>query len=134
VTLPQRRAPIARSRGAMARTPIKRRGRPKSHTETRGTPAFNEWLHLQPPVCRHLPSLCFGGVHAAHLTPKNEKATGRKGHHRFIVPMCAYHHSCFDTYAGPFHAWTSDEREAWRVEAVRVTQRDWAAFSGEVPR
>lgn len=122
--LPPRKAPIKRG-------PVKSRRKPRSYAETRGPKEFHAWLHEEPCVARCLLTHCAGPIQAAHFTPKNEKATGRKGHWTFQVPMCMGHHAEWDGHRGQFAGWTPEEREGFRADMVERTRRDWAAYRGE---
>lgn len=128
-----RTKPLPPRKAAIKRGPVRSRRKPKSHAATRGSKAFLDWLHMQPPVCRHLPTPCAGAVQAAHLTPKGVKAVGRKGPWEFQVSMCGKHHAEIDQHRGCFEGWSPFERQVWMECAVSSTQAAWRAFLGEEP-
>lgn len=62
----------------------KSKRKPSEFARIYGSKARVEWVKSLP--C----GACYvaGYTENAHLTPKGEKGTGYKGHHRFIAPLC----------------------------------------------
>lgn len=119
----QRRTPLARS-------PMKRRTSRRVARKSDGDKAYTAWIHTQPccmedvggHVCRT------GRIEQSHL--RNMTGLGLKAPDIQSVPMCSTLHRAWEAHSVWFSGWTKEQRLAWMLERIAVTQAAYLRDGG----